>query len=100
MTQGAVTKDSVVAVSKEQVSCDLSEEVAILDLRSGQYYGLTPVGGRIWNLIQEPKSVAEVLDILLSEYEVESDCCERDLLSLLEKLKAKGLIEVEDGKPE
>lgn len=99
MVQGAVRKDSVVAVSKEQVSCGLSEEVAILDLRSGQYYGLTPVGARIWNLIQEPKSVTEILDILLTEYDVESDCCERELLSLLEELKAKGLIEVEDGKP-
>lgn len=83
-------------VAKEQVSCDLGGEAAILNLKSAVYYGLDPVGARIWNLIQEPKRIKEIYEILLKEYNVEPGRCERDLLALLEKLVEEGLIEVKD----
>jgi hypothetical protein len=60
------------------------------------YYGLDAVGARIWSLIQEPRTVNEIRDILLEEYEVEPERCERDLLALLQKLADEGLIEVKD----
>ena len=87
---------SVIVVAKEQVSCDFAGEAAILNLKNGVYYGLDPVGARIWNLIQKPTTVNRVRDALLKEYSVEPDLCERDLLALLQKLTAEGLIEVKD----
>jgi len=90
-------KDSIITVAKEQVSCDLSGEAAILDLKSGQYYGLNAVGARVWNLIQEPKTVTDVLQTLLDEYNVATDSCERDLFALLEELQGKGLVDVKDA---
>ena len=82
--------------AKDQVSSDLGGEVAILDLKAGVYYGLDAVGARIWSLIQEPRTVNEIRNILLEEYEVEPERCERDLLVLLQRLATEGLIEVED----
>ena len=90
----SVRKDSIITVAKDQVSCDLAGETAILDLKSGQYYGLNPVGARIWDFIQESRSVAEVLNAILSEYDVDARACERDLFALLEELQRKGLVEV------
>ena len=92
-----ISISSVVVAAKDQVSSDLGEEVAILDLKNGVYYGLDAVGARIWNLIQEPKAVNEIWDVLLDEYEVEPEQCERDLLTLLEKLVAENLVEARDG---
>jgi Coenzyme PQQ synthesis protein D (PqqD) len=66
-------------VAKEQVSCDLAGEAAILNLQTGVYYGLDPVGARIWNLIQQPRTVSDVLQVFLKEYEVDSERCERDV---------------------
>jgi hypothetical protein len=91
-----VTTDSIVVVSKDQVSSDLAGEIAILNLKAGSYYGLDHVGARIWNLIQKPMRVSDVRDTILKEYEVEPDQCEHDLIELLEKLAAEGLIEVND----
>ena len=87
---------SRVVVTKDQVSCDLSGEVAILNLKSGVYYGLDAVGARIWQLIQEPRTVASIRTVLLSEYEVDPDRCERDLLLLLHALADAGLLEIRD----
>ena len=92
-----ISISSVVVAAKDQVSSDLGEEVVVLDLKNGVYYGLDAVGARIWNLIQEPKAVNEIRDVLLDEYEVEPEHCERDLLALLEELVAENLVEVRDG---
>jgi hypothetical protein len=89
-----VSGDSTVVAAKDQVSSDLGGEVAILDLKAGVYYGLDAVGARIWSLIQEPRTVNEIRDILLEEYEVEPERCEHDLLALLRRLADEGLVEV------
>lgn len=85
---------SVVLATPEQVSCPLGEESAILNLKNSVYYGLDTVGARVWTLLQQPRSVGELRDTLLEEYDVEAERCERDLLSLLEKMRGEGLIEV------
>jgi hypothetical protein len=93
-----ITVNSIVVVTKDQVSADLSGEAAILNLKSGIYYGLDAVGARIWKLIQEPRSVNEINDALVQEYDVDPDRCEKDLLALLEELLSKELIEVKNEK--
>lgn len=85
---------SIVVVAKEQVSCPLGEEAAVLNLKNSVYYGLDSVGARVWTLLQQPRSVGELRDALLSEYEVEATRCEQDLLALLESMRNEGLIEV------
>jgi hypothetical protein len=83
-----------VVATKGQVSCDLAGETAILDIESGMYYGLNAVGTEIWKLVQEPRTVSDVRDALLQEYDVEPEHCQRDLLALLQEMADKGLIEV------
>lgn len=85
---------SIVIATPEQVSCPLGEESAILNLKNTVYYGLNPVGARVWNLLQRPRSVGELRDTLLDEYDVDAGSCERDLLELLQKMRSEGLIEV------
>ena len=85
---------SVVVATAQQVSCPLGEESAILNLKNSVYYGMNPVGARVWTLLQQPRSVGELRDTLLDEYEVAADQCERELLELLEKMRIEGLVEV------
>jgi hypothetical protein len=94
-----ISLDFTVVVSGNQVSSELGEEVAILDLKAGMYYGLDSVGARVWELIQRPKSIREIWNVLLEEYEVDPERCERDLLALLQKLVDEGLVEVQDETP-
>ena len=91
---GKISARSTVVTAKEQLWCDLAGEAAILNLQNGVYYGLDPVGARIWNLSQTSRTVNEVRETLLNEYAVDPDRCEQDLLALLEALAAEGLIDV------
>jgi hypothetical protein len=96
MTQ-SLNEQAVVVAAKSQVSCDVGGEAAILSMQNGIYYGLDPIGARVWNLIQQPQSVADLREAILSEYDVEPERCERDLLDLLQALLAEGLIELSEG---
>jgi Coenzyme PQQ synthesis protein D (PqqD) len=85
---------TIVVATSEQVSCPLGEESAILNLKNSVYYGMNPVGARVWDLLKQPKSVAELRNALLEEFEVDEVRCGGDLLALLETMRSEGLIEI------
>jgi hypothetical protein len=90
----AISTSSIVVAVKHQVSCDLSDEVVILNLQDSVYYGLNAVAARVWNLIQEPCAVEEIRRSLVEEYEVDPHDCELQVQELLNDLAGRGLIEV------
>ncbi len=94
MTMAPLSVHSIVVAATEQVSCPLGEESAILNLKNSVYYGLDPVGARVWKLLQQPRSIGQLRDAVIDEYDVEPHRCEADLLELLEKMRAEGLIDV------
>ena len=84
---------SRIVVSKDQVSC-LAGEAAIVNLKNGVYYGLDPVGARIWNLIREPVTFAHIRDSLVEDYDVEPGRAEADIREFLTRLAEQGLVEI------
>ncbi|MGB9937087.1 MAG: PqqD family protein [Methanobacterium sp.] len=90
-----LSRSSIIRVTKEAVHCDVEDEVVILSMKDGVYYGLNPVGAFIWEQIQKPKNFGEVRDAVLEEFDVGKEECESDLMELLDELLEKGLIEIE-----
>ena len=90
-----ITMDTIVSVTKDQMSCGLDDEAVILSLKKGVYYSLNPCGNRIWSLVQKPVMVGKIRDTILNEFDVDKRRCEEDLLSLLSEMVKEGLIEVE-----
>ncbi len=87
---------TIITVSKDYVYCNVEDEMVLLGMEDGIYYGLNPVGAFIWEQIKEPKTVNEVRDAILKEYDVEKEECSQDLFELLHELAEKGLIIVDD----
>jgi hypothetical protein len=86
---------NIVSLTPGQVSCQLGAETAILNLKSGVYFGLNPVGAFIWKAITDTTPVRKIRDAVLAEYDVTPECCEHDLIDLLTNLSAEGLVEVQ-----
>ncbi len=91
--------DSLVTVTKDQMSCGLDDEAVILSMKTGVYYSLNPCGNRIWSLVQKPVKVGKIRDTLLKEFDVDKKQCEEDLLSLLSDMVKEGLIHIEVSSP-
>jgi hypothetical protein len=86
--------DDVVCAASSQVSSRVGDEIAILGLDQGVYYGLNSTGARVWDLLQTPIRVREICAALVTEYEVDEDAARRDLVDILARLHDAGLIEV------
>ena len=82
--------------SPDAVSCELAGESVILDMASGRYFALDPIGSLIWNSLQTPCTAGSICDRLLEAYEVDPEQCRSDVTALLNQLAEHGLIRFED----
>jgi hypothetical protein len=90
----AVSLDSRVSISEDAVFRELEGEAVIVHLDSGMYYGLDPVGTRLWQLIDTHGQLQPVFDAALEEFEVEPERLQRDLLQLVSELASRQLVVV------
>jgi hypothetical protein len=90
-------RDAAIRIKTDVVFRDLDGEMVLLNLASGVYFGLDPVGTRIWGLIAEQRSPAEIVTMLTAEYEVDAETCDADLWNLLDTLAENELIDLSDG---
>jgi hypothetical protein len=84
--------DSRVAIHQDAVFRELDGEAVILQLEAGMYFGLDPIGTRLWQLIEAHGQLRPVLDAALEEFDVPRDVLERDLVELVSRLAEKQLV--------
>jgi hypothetical protein len=88
---------STVKIPDGIIHRDLQGELVLLSLNSGTYFGLDPLGTRIWHLLRDGRSLQQVVETLVREYEVTEAQCRKDLLNLVSRMREKGIVEVCDG---
>ena len=91
---GPVRLDSVVRVNPDMLFSELEGEAVVLNLASGVYFGLNGVGARIWELLTAGKDLRGIKAALLDEFDVPADVCEADLLEVVGRMAADGLVTV------
>jgi coenzyme PQQ synthesis protein D (PqqD) len=89
-----LTSDSLITLAKNQQSCDLAGEMAIVNFDNGVYYGLDPTGARIWNLLREPSTIDKLCDVLAGVFDVDRSTLESDVRAFVGDLADQGLVEI------
>ena len=89
---GGLTLTAQVTPREGVVFQQLHDEAVLLNLDSGLYFGLDPIGTRIWNLLAERQSLPQIVSAIMAEYDVDDEQCQADLLKLLGDLEAQGLV--------
>lgn len=72
---------------------DLQDELVLLELKRGVYFGLDTVGTRIWHLLRDQRALHEVLATLVHDYDVTEAQGAEDILALVGELLEHGLVE-------
>ncbi len=57
-----------------------TEETLMMSVKAGRYYGLDAVASRIWELLETPKTVAQLCAQICQEFEIDAQTCEADVL--------------------
>lgn len=83
-----------VVLSGEALVQQVGDESVLLDMASEQYFGLDPIGTRIWNLLQELGDVQATFERLCDEYDADPEHIRHDLLAVLQQLADAGLARI------
>lgn len=89
-----VTFASVLQRSDQVLYQEVGGEAVLLDMASEQYFGLDPVGTRIWNLLDGETGLASIHATLNEEYDADPTRIGDDLLALAQTLEQAGLVRI------
>lgn len=89
-----ISLQTVVAQIPGNIVSDMGGEKVMMNIDNGKYYNLGEIGGDIWTLIEKSISVQEVVEALLTEYQVEREDCVEQVLTFLQQLYNEKLINI------
>jgi hypothetical protein len=94
MSTQTINEQSVICAKPDNLASRLGSQAVILNMEYGRYFGLNTTGAFVWDLVQQPRTVAEIEHGICSEFDVTPEQCRVDVARLLENLLSNGLIEV------
>ena len=87
-----MTDTTVLSRRSGLMAADMNGSAVMMDIMTGKYYNLGQVGGRIWELLEEPMTLSALVEKLTAEYDVSADQCLADIIPFLAKLVNSGLL--------
>lgn len=79
-------------ISQDVLCQELDGEMVILDMKSGQYFGIDTIGCEIWKMLEKKFCFEEIVNELLIRYDVSPDMCCQHVYSFVDKLQSNNLI--------
>jgi hypothetical protein len=89
-----LSPEAVVTRRAEPLTAPVDGDLVMLDPRRSVYFGLDPVGHRIWALLEEPRSVEALCAELQARYDVPEETCRADVLAFIQQLLDAELVEM------
>jgi hypothetical protein len=87
-----LTESTTIQRNHEILTSDLDGEKVMMSIRFGEYYGLGKTGSFIWDQLENPVKIKDLIDAITKKYEVDKEKCEEDIIPFLNDLLDKELI--------
>ncbi|MDM4769034.1 lasso peptide biosynthesis PqqD family chaperone [Solimonas sp. SE-A11] len=75
------------------IASEMDGDLVMMSIERGEYYGISGVGTRAWELLEHPVSLAEIVATICQEFEVDAAIGEQDMRKFLEELIHRGLVQ-------
>lgn len=79
----------------EVIEADIDGDKVMMDIESGNYYGLDPVARRIWEILETPMTANQVAEQLIQEFDVSLDQCQTDIQPFIEDMVNNQLLKTD-----
>lgn len=89
-----IGENSVVARSESVMSADLDELVVLLNIETGDYYDMNPVGSDMWNMLEQPSTMGDICAQMTESFDIEPDKCRQDVANFLSEMSKIGAVTV------
>lgn len=89
-----ITLNSTITRNEDLLSGVLDDETILMSIETGSYHVINKTANRIWELLEEPKTVDEICIIILDEYEVDPETCQKEVLEFMAGLQNRKIVVV------
>jgi hypothetical protein len=96
-SKAKLTPDHVVQRVPDQIAAVVDDDIVMVNVETGYYYAVADVAREIWEAIERPTKVSDLIDDLTASHNVERSTCAEQTLAYLESLLAERLLQVSDG---
>lgn len=87
-----INLNTIVTRAADLVSAQMDNEIVMLDVVRGEYFGIGGIGPRIWQLLEHPQSLSELCETLCREFRIDPENCRSDTLVFIGELIGIGLV--------
>ncbi|MDD3230678.1 MAG: lasso peptide biosynthesis PqqD family chaperone [Oscillospiraceae bacterium] len=87
-----IDKNTIVEKRENIVTADLDGKTVMMSVENGKYYGMDEIATAIWRNIEQPIRVEQLVHILMDEFDVSEEQCQKDVIAFLTKLYNEILI--------
>jgi hypothetical protein len=88
-----INNKSIVRKKEEIVTAQLDGNAVMMSIDNGKYYGMNEIGTVIWDTIEKPVGVEQLVHILADQFYVSKERCQTEVIAFLTKLYNENLIE-------
>ena len=86
---------TMLQVAENVLKRTAGSETVLLDLDSEEFFGLDGVGARVFELLEQPRRLDDVVETLLTEYDVDRETLTVDVKDLVSELVTRNLLVVD-----
>ena len=92
-----LNSDTTLAQGTDHVETAVGDQIMMMHIENGKYYALEGTARRIWELLEQPKTLNDVVSDLVGEYEIDSEECRADVSVFVRDLMENGLVVEQTG---
>jgi hypothetical protein len=89
--------DCIVQRDPDVIAAEADQDLVMVSIANGFYYGVSDVAREIWAAIEHPKKISDLINDLAATYNIDRSTCEKETLSFLEDLLTEQLLQVKNG---
>lgn len=87
--------DTTLKRNPELLAVDMDGETVMMDMETGNYFGINAVGSHIWEALESENKVGDLIETVNNAFEVqEGDAVADDILAFLGDMVEQQLVEV------
>lgn len=79
---------------EDMISAEIGGEAVMMSIEKGAYFGLNPIATRIWDLIEQPQSIAGLIAVITEEYDVSEEQCAADVKEFVADMITRGIAQL------
>lgn len=95
MKKKQITLNSIVKrIDDNMITSELGDDLVMMDINTGSYLSLNETGHIIWQQIENPIKVEDIVKHLMNHFEVEASVCAHETIGFLTRIQELDALQI------